>query len=240
MERKWCAEKKKEKATPLAIQGFHRLHWWALLFSDFLLAVPVYVSNSGLNVKTNWFTHTIVSPFSFLSAGTHKFLTEGEHLELTAITKEQSGSYECIASNDISNPDVRTVQVTVNCKCQGKRVIVRARTHGRLHHICFRGCLSAWFIRERTKLISLYVHFSFLDPPYISKARSTGTAVGQKGILQCEASAVPRADFEWYKEDRRWAMGFRWSLCLFEVSITLTARHRFCSRLQTYSKDILW
>uniref|UniRef100_A0A8C2ZHY5 Opioid binding protein/cell adhesion molecule-like n=1 Tax=Cyclopterus lumpus TaxID=8103 RepID=A0A8C2ZHY5_CYCLU len=87
--------------------------------------------------------------------GTHKFVTEGEHLALTAITKEQSGSYECIASNDISSPDVRTVQVTVNY------------------------------------------------PPFISKARSTGTPVGQKGILQCEASAVPRADFEWYKEDRR-------------------------------------
>lgn len=49
------------------------------------------------------------------------------------------------------------------------------------------------------KLISL----CFADPPFISKARSTGTQVGQKGILQCEASAVPRADFEWYKEDRR-------------------------------------
>ncbi|XP_061596214.1 opioid-binding protein/cell adhesion molecule isoform X1 [Cololabis saira] len=87
--------------------------------------------------------------------GTYKFVTEGEHLELTGVTKEQSGSYECVASNDISNPDVRTVQVTVNY------------------------------------------------PPLISKARSTGTPVGQKGVLQCEASAVPRADFEWYKEDRR-------------------------------------
>uniref|UniRef100_A0A3B4XFF1 Opioid binding protein/cell adhesion molecule-like n=1 Tax=Seriola lalandi dorsalis TaxID=1841481 RepID=A0A3B4XFF1_SERLL len=82
-------------------------------------------------------------------------LLEGEHLELTAVTKEESGSYECIASNDISSPDIRTVQVTVNY------------------------------------------------PPFISKARSTGTPVGQKGVLQCEASAVPRADFEWYKEDRR-------------------------------------
>lgn len=51
-----------------------------------------------------------------LPAGTHKFVTEGEHMELKAITKEQSGSYECIASNDISSPDVRNVQVTVNCK----------------------------------------------------------------------------------------------------------------------------
>lgn len=41
-------------------------------------------------------------------------------MELKAITKEQSGSYECIASNDISNPDVRTVEVTVNCKGRRK------------------------------------------------------------------------------------------------------------------------
>ncbi|XP_060942075.1 opioid-binding protein/cell adhesion molecule [Limanda limanda] len=87
--------------------------------------------------------------------GTHAFVTEEENLELTTITKEQSGTYECIASNDISSPDVRTVQVTVNY------------------------------------------------PPFISNSRSTGTPVGQKGVLQCEASAVPRADFEWYKEDRR-------------------------------------
>ncbi|KAM4547135.1 opioid-binding protein/cell adhesion molecule [Fundulus diaphanus] len=87
--------------------------------------------------------------------GGHKFVTEGEHLELISITKDQSGTYECIASNDISSSDIRRVQVTVNY------------------------------------------------PPFISKARSTGTPVGQRGVLQCEASAVPRADFEWYKEDRR-------------------------------------
>lgn len=57
----------------------------------------------------------------YLSTGTHKFVTEGEHVELKAITKEQSGSYECIASNDISNPDIRTVEVTVNCKGQRKK-----------------------------------------------------------------------------------------------------------------------
>lgn len=89
------------------------------------------------------------------SARGHRFLSEGEVLDLKAVTKEQSGSYECISSNEISAPDVRTVQVTINY------------------------------------------------PPYISKARSMGTPVGQRGVLQCEASAVPRADFEWYKEDRR-------------------------------------
>lgn len=55
--------------------------------------------------------------------------------------------------------------------------------------------------------------FGLLDPPFISKARGTGTRVGQKGILQCEASAVPRADFEWYKEDRRWTLSLNSFIC---------------------------
>ncbi|XP_065115514.1 opioid-binding protein/cell adhesion molecule isoform X1 [Paramisgurnus dabryanus] len=85
----------------------------------------------------------------------NRVITEGEYVEINGITKDMSGSYECMTSNDISPPDVRTVQVTVNY------------------------------------------------PPVISRARSTGTAVGQKGVLWCEASAVPLADFEWFKGDRR-------------------------------------
>ncbi|KAI2659747.1 hypothetical protein H4Q32_022266 [Labeo rohita] len=84
-----------------------------------------------------------------------RIITEGEYVEMTGITKDMSGSYDCITSNDISPPDVRTVQVTVNY------------------------------------------------PPVISRVRSTGTAVGQKGVLWCEASAVPLADFQWYKGERR-------------------------------------
>lgn len=42
------------------------------------------------------------------------------------------------------------------------------------------------------------------DPPYISKAKNTGVSVGQKGILSCEASAVPMAEFQWFKEDTRY------------------------------------
>ncbi|KAJ8788262.1 hypothetical protein J1605_022556 [Eschrichtius robustus] len=44
-------------------------------------------------------------------------------------------------------------------------------------------------------------------PPYISKAKNTGVSVGQKGILRCEASAVPTAEFQWFKEDTRLATG---------------------------------
>ncbi|GAA6072935.1 opioid-binding protein/cell adhesion molecule isoform X1, partial [Tachysurus ichikawai] len=100
-----------------------------------------------------YYYNYVINYFSHVTG--RRFISEGEYVEMTAITKEQSGSYECISSNDISPPDVRTVQVTVNY------------------------------------------------PPVISQARSTGTAVGQRGVLQCEASAVPLADFQWYKEERR-------------------------------------
>lgn len=49
--------------------------------------------------------------------------------------------------------------------------------------------------------------FVSTDPPYISKAKNTGVSVGQKGILSCEASAVPMAEFQWFKEDTRYLEG---------------------------------
>ncbi|KAM4652782.1 neurotrimin [Discoglossus pictus] len=85
----------------------------------------------------------------------HGFVSEDEYMEIAGITREQSGLYECSASNDVSASDVRRVQVTVNY------------------------------------------------PPYILDARNIGAPLGHKGILQCKASAVPAADFFWYKEDKR-------------------------------------
>ena len=46
-------------------------------------------------------------------------MSEDEYLEITGITREQSGEYECSAVNDVAVPDVRKVKVTVNCKCWG-------------------------------------------------------------------------------------------------------------------------
>ncbi|XP_048199589.1 neurotrimin isoform X2 [Perognathus longimembris pacificus] len=83
------------------------------------------------------------------------FVSEDEYLEIQGITREQSGDYECSASNDVAAPVVRRVKVTVNY------------------------------------------------PPFISEAKSTGVPVGQKGTLQCEASAVPSAEFQWFKDDKR-------------------------------------
>lgn len=50
---------------------------------------------------------------------------------------------------------------------------------------------------------SVTQHNVSTDPPFISNAKNTGASVGQKGILQCEASAVPVAEFQWFKEDTR-------------------------------------
>uniref|UniRef100_A0A8C0SAW1 Ig-like domain-containing protein n=1 Tax=Canis lupus familiaris TaxID=9615 RepID=A0A8C0SAW1_CANLF len=98
------------------------------------------------------------------------FVSEDEYLEIQGITREQSGDYECSASNDVAAPVVRRVKVTVNY------------------------------------------------PPYISEAKGTGVPVGQKGTLQCEASAVPSAEFQWYKDDKRLVegkKGSKWKTDLF-------------------------
>ncbi|XP_047462474.1 neurotrimin isoform X1 [Mugil cephalus] len=39
--------------------------------------------------------------------------------------------------------------------------------------------------------------------PTVSEGRDVGVTLGQIGVLECEADAVPEADFEWYKDDRR-------------------------------------
>uniref|UniRef100_A0A9J8BLY4 Neuronal growth regulator 1 n=1 Tax=Cyprinus carpio carpio TaxID=630221 RepID=A0A9J8BLY4_CYPCA len=38
----------------------------------------------------------------------------GEYLNITGITRDQAGDYECAAENDIASPDTKTVRVTVN------------------------------------------------------------------------------------------------------------------------------
>lgn len=55
-----------------------------------------------------------------LSPAAVGFVSEDEYLEIQGITREQSGEYECSASNDVAAPVVRRVKVTVNCEwpCQ--------------------------------------------------------------------------------------------------------------------------
>ncbi|GCC25705.1 hypothetical protein chiPu_0004116 [Chiloscyllium punctatum] len=47
------------------------------------------------------------------------------------------------------------------------------------------------------------VHITVNYAPTIKYAQSADVAVGRTGMLHCEVSAVPPADFEWYKEDKR-------------------------------------
>ncbi|XP_053308581.1 protein CEPU-1-like isoform X2 [Spea bombifrons] len=90
-----------------------------------------------------------------LSPRAHNSMSEDEYLQIIGITKEQSGVYECSASNDVAAPDVRRVKVTVNY------------------------------------------------PPYIFDTLNIGAPLGHQGVLRCEASAVPSAEFKWFKEDKR-------------------------------------
>ncbi|KAJ7990233.1 hypothetical protein DPEC_G00298190 [Dallia pectoralis] len=48
-----------------------------------------------------------------------------------------------------------------------------------------------------------YVNVVVNYPPTIKTARSTETQMGRMGILQCDASAVPKPEFEWYRDDKR-------------------------------------
>ncbi|XP_073459435.1 neurotrimin isoform X5 [Aquarana catesbeiana] len=114
--------------------------------------------NEGNNVSLSCIATGRPEPvvtWRYLSPKAHGFMSEDEYLEITGITREQSGLYECSAANDVSSPDVRRVKVTVNY------------------------------------------------PPYILDARNIGVPLGHQGILQCDALAVPAADFFWYKEDKR-------------------------------------
>ncbi|KAL4648475.1 limbic system-associated membrane protein isoform X3 [Arapaima gigas] len=78
-----------------------------------------------------------------------------EYLDISGILRTQAGRYECKASNDVANPDVKYVNVVVNY------------------------------------------------PPYIKDAKSSETQVGRLGVLQCDASAVPKPEFEWYRDEKR-------------------------------------
>ncbi|GAA6100350.1 limbic system-associated membrane protein isoform X1 [Tachysurus ichikawai] len=48
-----------------------------------------------------------------------------------------------------------------------------------------------------------YVNVIVNYPPFIKVARNSETPVGRQGVLQCDATAVPKPEFEWYKDDKR-------------------------------------
>ncbi|XP_017345417.1 neurotrimin isoform X3 [Ictalurus punctatus] len=65
-------------------------------------------------------------------------------------------------------------------------------------------CTAANDIAIDTKTVTLVVYY----PPTVSEGRDVGVTLGHTGVLRCEADAVPEADFEWYRDDRRIFNGF--------------------------------
>ncbi|XP_051971988.1 neurotrimin isoform X3 [Xyrauchen texanus] len=60
-------------------------------------------------------------------------------------------------------------------------------------------CTAANDIAVDTQTVELTVNY----PPSVSEGRDVGVTLGQRSVLQCEADAVPEADFEWYRDEMR-------------------------------------
>ncbi|XP_077361170.1 neurotrimin isoform X2 [Festucalex cinctus] len=64
-------------------------------------------------------------------------------------------------------------------------------------------CTAVNDIDTDTQTIDITVNYA----PTVSDGRDIGVTLGQRGELECEADAVPEAEFEWYKDDRRFSNG---------------------------------
>ena len=61
-------------------------------------------------------SHLSSSLAGFLPLCAVEQLDGDEYLDITGIMRNQAGRYECKASNHVSTPDVKYVNVVVNCK----------------------------------------------------------------------------------------------------------------------------
>lgn len=59
---------------------------------------------------------TLVLILFLFYVSTAETLDVGEYLEISGIMRTQAGRYECKANNDVATPDVKYVNVVVNCK----------------------------------------------------------------------------------------------------------------------------
>ncbi|XP_078478986.1 neuronal growth regulator 1-like [Lampetra planeri] len=76
-------------------------------------SVNVYLSAVCLTGALPW-TDPASRPVGAGCGSRTRKYDSGEYLNITGITRDQAGDYECSALNDIASPDSKTVKVTVN------------------------------------------------------------------------------------------------------------------------------
>ncbi|KAM8927826.1 igLON family member 5 [Pelodytes ibericus] len=78
-----------------------------------------------------------------------------------------------------------------------------------------------------SKKVLITVNF----PPSITDVKNAQSPVGKSAVLRCEVSAVPQAEFEWFKDEKRLSTGMEgikiqnektWSVLLFS---NVTSKH---------------
>ncbi|KAL2095830.1 hypothetical protein ACEWY4_007978 [Coilia grayii] len=74
------------------------------------------------------------------------------------------------------------------------------------------------------KYVNVIVNYA----PFIKDTKSSDPQVGRMGVLQCEASAIPKPEFKWYRDDKRSrceaVMGARYvALCSYSAPVSQAA-----------------
>ncbi|KAL2095835.1 hypothetical protein ACEWY4_007983 [Coilia grayii] len=74
------------------------------------------------------------------------------------------------------------------------------------------------------KYVNVIVNYA----PFIKDTKSSDPQVGRMGVLQCEASAIPKPEFKWYRDDKRSrceaVMGARYvALCSYTAPVSRAA-----------------
>ncbi|KAL2095826.1 hypothetical protein ACEWY4_007974 [Coilia grayii] len=196
-----------------------------------------------------------------------------EYLDISGITRTQAGRYECKASNDVASPDVKYVNVIVNCcptkqpgpentgERQSSRNDVPSEGGGGVAGEASAptaqaeaetvetpgSVVSADSVAEQLNDAVLEMSeansqgvldpapvlpedesLNFDDAPFIKDTKSSDPQVGRMGVLQCEASAIPKPEFKWYRDDKRSrceaVMGARYvALCSYSAPVSRAA-----------------
>lgn len=100
---------------------YHRVIDWNIKLNDTSSTGQAGTAERNVN-KASAFVcvciicrHSVLILLFFFPTPAKKY-DNGEYLNITGITRDQAGDYECSALNDIASPDTKTVKVTVNCE----------------------------------------------------------------------------------------------------------------------------